>query len=194
MKAIDFINQARADLQEKSEQWNDLEMLVKLQRSYVSLQVDLPCFITKQTLEITEGKDEYYLDFIAVKNVSLFVENAKFKYVGEEYFYSNRLTNSYMFTQDIVKLSMPKKSASAEIVYKYQKELHTLNCEIELPVEYHKALRYLLMSEVHEKPTRNTKDRNLNTHYLKLYDKELFKIKSKNSLRVTSTTSKYQKV
>ena len=99
-----------------------------------------------------------------------------------------------MFTQDIVKLSMPKKSASAEIVYKYQKELHTLNCEIELPVEYHKALRYLLMSEVHEKPTRNTKDRNLNTHYLKLYDKELFKIKSKNSLRVTSTTSKYQKV
>jgi len=194
MKAIDFITQARADLQEKTEQWKDLELFVKLQRSYISLQVDLPFFITKQTLAITEGKDEYYFDFRPVKPISLFVDKKKFKYVGYEQFYTTEPLNSYVFNEDVMHMSMPTKSASAILVYKYQKELKTLNCEIELPVEYYKALRYLLMSEIHEKPTRNTKDRNLNTHYSKLYDKELFKIDSKNSLKVRSVKSKYQRV
>lgn len=194
MKALDFIIQAKADLQAKTEQWNDLELLVKLQRSYTSLQVDLPYFITKQTLEIIEGKDEYYLDYRPIKPISLFVENRKFTYVGYENFFTTEPIQSYVFNEDVMQMSTPACDASAEIIYKYQKELKTLNCEIELPFLYHKALRYLLMSEVHEKPTRNTKDRNLNTHYLKLYDKELFKIHSKNSLRVTSVKSKYQRV
>ena len=194
MKAIDFITQARADLQEKTEQWNELELFVKLQRSYVSLQVDLPYFIAKQKIEITEGKDEYYLDFIPVKPITFFVDKKKFNYVGYEQFYATEPKDSYVFNEDVMQISIPTKDAMADLVYKYQKELKTLNCEIELPLLYHKALRYMLMSEVHEKPTRNTKDRNLNTHYLKLYDKELFKINTKNSLRVTSVKSKYQRV
>jgi len=194
MKAIDFIIQARADLQEKTEQWNELELLVKLQRSYISLQVDLPYFITKESLDIEEGKEEYYLNFRPVKNISFFVGSIKFTYVGYENFYVSQPKDSYLFNEDVMQMSIPSKNDKAEIVYKYQKELKTLNCEIELPTSYYKALRYLLMSEVHEKPTRNTKDRNLNTYYLKLYDKEVFKLKAKNHLKVISVKSKYQRV
>jgi len=194
MIALDFITQAKADIQEKKEQWNVPELLVKLQRSYVSLQVDLPYFITKQKIAIVEGKSEYELDFRPIKPIALFVDTMKFNYVGYEKFYTTNPPKSYAFNEYIVEVSTPNKNTSAELVYKYQKELKTIYCEIELPISYHKALRYLFMSEIHEKPTRNTKDRNLNTHYLKLYDKELFKIDTKNSLQVTSTKSKYQRV
>lgn len=195
MKAIDFIIQSRADLQEKSEHWSDLELFVKLQRSYISLQDDLPYFMTKQDLDIKEGICEYYLDYRPIKEISLVVEDARLRYTSEEFFYIKPSPYTYTFSGDILFInSIPKKDTTAEIVYKYAKELGSINCEIEIPTMYHKALRYLFMSEVHEKPTLNTKQRNLNIHYLKLYDKEIRTIKSRSNLKAKNITSNYQKV
>jgi len=195
MRASDFILQARDDLQEKSEHWSEEGMLIKLQRAYIALQFDLPYFIVNQTLDIKEGKSEYYLTSTPLKNVMLKIAGEKFNYLDIENFYITSKKNQYTFNEDMLIInSIPVKDSAEKIVYKYQKVIETLNCEVELPVLYHKALRLLLMSEIHEKPLGNTKLRNLNTHYLKLYALEIKKLKTEQNTRPRNITSNYQKV
>jgi len=195
MKAKDFILQVRADLQEKSEHWKDEELLIKLQRSYMSLQFDLPFFITKDTLAIKKDISQYQLPFKVLKNVSLYVDDKKYEYNDIENFHITLKDRQYTFDEDVLLLNnIPVKDTEAKIVYMYEKQLHTMNCEIGIPLNYHKALRLMFLSEIHEKPTRNTKDRNLNTHYLKLYALEVNKLKLGKKVRPVNITSEFQRI
>lgn len=195
MKASDFILQTRSDLQEKSEHWKDEELLIKLQRAYVSLQFDLPCFIVRENIDIVEGKQEYYLQHTPIANIALLIDGRYFGYSTKENFYSNPKENSYTFEESILLLGfVPKLATIGLIVYKHTKELINENCEIEIPIVHHKALRLLFMSEIHEKPTRNTKERVLSVHYIKLYEQEVSKLKVQQKMRATNTTSNYQRI
>lgn len=196
MIAADFITQVRPDLQEKSEHWSNEELLIKLQRSYTGIQSDLPFFITKETLAIEKGISEYYLQYVPLKNVSFKMgDTRKLDYVDSENFYISDKQNIYTFDHDKVLLKFtPSNSTSSDIVYKYAKHLTNMNCHIEIPVAHHEALRLLFMSKIHEKPTRNTKERNLSTHYLNLYNGEIQKIKLGQKMRPKNNQTTYQGV
>ena len=195
MKASDFILQTRADLQEKSEHWKDEELLLKLQRAYISLQFDLPFFIAKENIDIQEGTQEYYLKHTPISNISLKIDSFNIEYSLNENFYSQQKENSYTFEENILVIGfIPNFTAIGLIVYKYAKELANANCEIEIPLIYYKALRLLFMSEIHEKPTRNTKERVLSVHYINLYEKEIANLKVKQKKRAKNITSNYQRI
>ncbi|MCX6075998.1 MAG: hypothetical protein NTW78_03835 [Campylobacterales bacterium] len=195
MKTSDFILQTRSDLQEKSEHWKDEELLIKLQRAYIALQFDLPYFITSRVIAIKEGIDAYYLDLTPLKNMALRVENIHYNFVDIENFYSNVKNKTYTFSEDKLLIHpLPTKDCSATLVLKYQKELANSNCDIEIPTVYFKALRLLFLSEIHEKPTRNTKERVLSVHYIKLYDAEKNKLKTEQKMRAKNITSNYQRI
>lgn len=196
MIAADFITQVRPDLQEKSEHWSNEELLIKLQRSYTGIQSDLPFFIVKEPLTIEKGKKEYYLQYVPLKNVSLKMGGTqKFDYVDPENFYISDKQNIYTFDNDRVLLGFtPTGDVLGDIVYKYAKSLVNMNCHIEIPIAHYEALRLLFMSKIHEKPTRNTKERNLSTHYLKLYEVELQKIKVLQKMRPKNNQTTYQGV
>lgn len=196
MIAADFITQVRPDLQEKSEHWSNEELLLKLQRSYIGIQSDLPFFITKETLAIEKGISEYYLQYVPLKNVSFKIGGTrKLDYVDSENFYISDKQNIYTFDHDKVQLKFtPIDSMSGDMVYKYGKELANANCHIEIPIAHYEALRLLFMSKIHEKPTRNTKERNLSTHYLKLYENEIQKIKIAQKMIPKNNKTTYQGV
>lgn len=195
MKASDFILQTRVELNEKTEFWNDEELLIKLQRSYLALQYDLPFFTAKESLVIEKDKDEYYLKYTPLKNVSLKIDGKTFNYTDADYFYIVDDESYYTFEADKLLLGFtPDKIMDAVIVYRHEKSLENANCNIETPSIYNKALRLLFMSEIHEKPTRNTKERNLNIHYLKLYDAELKNLRINKKMRPRNIQSNYQRI
>jgi hypothetical protein len=67
-----------------------------------------------------------------------------------------------------------------------------MNCVVDVPQTYRRALRLLFMSEIHEKPILNTKERNLSSHYLSLYDKEIYKLSKFQKKRSKNIVSQYQ--
>jgi len=196
MKASDFILQTRIELNEKGGKfWSDEEMLIKLQRSYVSLQFDLPFFIAKESLVIEIGMSEYYLKYAPIKNIKCMVDEKIIEYRDNENFYLSNDSYCYTFDGDKILLGfIPKKESEIEIVYRYAKHLENGNCEIETPSIFTKALRFLFMSEIYEKPTGNTKDRSLSFDYLKLYDGELRKLRVNNKMRPRNIKSNYQRI
>jgi hypothetical protein len=196
MKASDFILQTRVELNEKGGKfWSDEEMLIKLQRSYVSLQFDLPFFITKESLAIQSGMTEYYLKYTPLKNINCTVDGVIIDYRDAESFYSGDKSVCYTFNGDQLLLGfVPIKEKTVEIVYRYGKHLENGNCEIETPSIFIKALRFLFMSEIYEKPTGNTKDRSLSFDYLKLYEGELRKLRVNNKMRPRNIKSQYQRI
>ena len=193
MRASDFILQTRADLQEKSQHWKNEELLVKLQRVYISLQFDLPCFVSKTEIDIKKGITEYYLEHIALKNISFKIDGNALSYADIEHFYTSTHKSLYVFSDKKVLINkIPLKDMESTLIYKYQKELSNINCEIEIPTNWHRALRLLFLSDIYEKPKSNSKDRNLSAYYLKLYDKELYKLKTEQKIRPKNITSNYQ--
>lgn len=195
MKATDFILQTRVDLQEKSEHWRDEELLLKLQRAYVSLQFDLPYFIARESVAITEGVQSYYLGFTPLKNVTLSVDGQVLEFTTLENFYVRNSEAHYTFDNNMLILGfVPTKAMDGVVVYKHAKELANVNCEIEIPITHYKALRLLFLSEIHEKPTRNSKERVLSLHYLKLYEQEMMRLKVLQPMRAKNITSNYQRI
>lgn len=195
MRATDFILQTRSDLQEKSEHWRDEELLLKLQRAYVSLQFDLPCFIARESVAITEGTQSYYLGFTPLKNVTFSVDERVLEFTTLENFYVRSSEAHYTFDNNMLLLGfVPTKAMDGVVVYRYAKELTNENCEIEIPIIHHKALRLLFLSEIHEKPTRNSKERVLSSHYLKLYEQEMMRLKVLQPIRAKNITSNYQRI
>lgn len=195
MKATDFILQTRIDLQEKSEHWRDEELLLKLQRAYVSLQFDLPYFIARESVAITEGVQSYYLGFTPLKNVTLSVDGQVLEFTTLENFYVRNSEAHYTFDNNMLILGfVPTKAMDGVVVYKHAKELANVNCEIEIPITHYKALRLLFLSEIHEKPTRNSKERVLSLHYLKLYEQEMMRLKVLQPMRAKNITSNYQRI
>jgi hypothetical protein len=195
MRAHDFIIQTRVELQEKSQHWSDEELFVKLQRSYIALQFSLPFFIKKETFVIPKGTSEYYLEKTPVQNIGLSIDSVVYNYTDIGHFYVESKDFTYTFDNDRLLFSPAlQRDTNAVVVYRYNKEIKTLNCEVSIPNSWYKALRLLFMSEIHEKPTRNTKDRNLSTHYLKLYEYELENLKRNQRLRPINITSNYQRI
>lgn len=195
MIVSDFILQTRKDLQEKKEFWNNAELLIKLRRAYISLQSDLPYFITSENVVIKEGKDVCYLTKKPLRDILLSVDNQSYAYIDDENLYKDPSNHVYSFSEKSVLFpAVFTKEVKGFIRYKYEKEILTDKCEIEIPLNWHNALRLLFMAEVHEKPTRNTKERNLSEYYLKKYKEEIFKLKHIKTATVKNVTSHFQKV
>ncbi len=195
MLARDFIAQTRIELNEKGEHWNGEELFIKLQRSYTALQYDAPFFISTETMDIKSGVDSYHLAYMPIKNVSLKVNAIPYSYDDIENYYAGDDERRYTFDGDnLLIYPVPAVDGTAQIVYRHEKRLENDSCHIELPSRYQKALRLMFMSEIHEKPTRNTKERNLSVHYLKLYEAELRKLRVENAMRPRNITTNYQRI
>jgi hypothetical protein len=195
MKAADFILQIRSDLQEKSEFHKDKELFLKLQRCYSSLQFDLPSFIHRETLDITEGKKEYYLEYEPIKDISLVADDCKWAYTKLDTFLNRSVSSTYTFERDILLIStLAINTSEMKISYYYDRAIETEQCDIELPSSLHKALRLLVLSEIHEKPTLNSKQRDLSMHYMSLYEREIAKQKREQKTRAKNITSKFQRI
>jgi hypothetical protein len=195
MRAHDFIIQTRVELQEKSQHWSDDELFVKLQRSYVALQFALPFFIKKETFVIPKGSSEQYLAYAPAQNIGFSIDSVSYKYKDIGHFYVDEESGSYTLDSDrLLFYPTADKDVNGIVVYRYHEEIKTLNCEVAIPKSWYKALRLLFMSEIHEKPTRNTKERNLSTHYLKLYEMELQNLKQNQQVRPVNITSNYQRI
>ena len=195
MRANDFIIQTRVELQEKSQHWSDEELFVKLQRSYIALQFALPFFIKKETFVIPKGTSEYYLWVRPAQNIGLSIDGIAYSYTDIGHFYIDEKHFTYTFDNDRLLFYPPSsKDVNSVIVYRYQEQIKTVNDEVAIPQSWYKALRLLFMSEIHEKPTLNTKVRNLSTHYLKLYELELKNLKQNQQIRPLNITSNYQRI
>lgn len=194
MNAADFISQTRQELQEKSEFWGDPELLVKLQRSYISLQKSKPFFTAKESFVMESDKTEYTLLFQPLKNVSMKVGVQKYTFIDEDNFYINDNSKKYTFSDTSLIVEDIQVGEEIKIIYKALHILEDDSSAIGLPITYHKALRLLFMSEIHEKPTRNTKERNLSAYYLKLYNDELKEIKVNSAVRPTQTKTQFQRI
>ena len=195
MRVSDFILETRSDLQEKTQQWKDEELLIKLKKAYVKFQEDLPFFIDEMNLDIKKGIKEYYPRFDPYKPVSLQIDSEPYEWMTYESLYRNGLNNAYTFYANKLTLKVqPLRDAQAHLVYKYISRIEAQSCYIELPIEYHTALRQRFLKEIHEKPTRNTKERNLSLYYLKEYQRELYDLKVKNKTIQKKVTSNYQRI
>ena len=149
-----------------------------------------------KTLDIKKGIKEYNLDDVVLKDVSFSINLQPYDFVEFEQFFIRADEKQYSFNDKVLMINqIPTEDTTASIAYRYLKEIQNINCHIELPLIYHEALRYLFMSKIHEKPTRNTKDRNLNKHYLALYQQELRELQTqKKKIRRKKITSNYQRV
>ena len=195
ISAHDFIILVQNDLQDKSEHWKREALFAKLQGSYAELQADLPFFVFNQTIDTTKDKEEYYLRHRPLQNVSCASDHVAFEFTEIENFYSLKKKNRYTFNEDVLLMrKAEKRDEIIEVTYKYAKALETLNCNVELPERFHTALRYLMMARLHEKPTLNSKQRNLSAYYLKLYETEILKLKRDKPTRVKNITSNFQRI
>ena len=195
MIASDFILQTRDDLQEKSEHWSDESLLIKLQRAYVALQSELPYFIYSQSIEIPSGTIECYLDHKPIKNITLKIDNIFYTFTNIDKFFTSSAMYQYTFLENKLLLtSALNKDVVATVSFKIAKYIESMSCEIEIAMEYLEALRLLLMAYIHEKPTRNSKERNLSTHYLNLYALEVKRLKRNSNIRPKNIGSNYIKV
>lgn len=194
MKASDLITHVKAELNEKREGWTAEDLLVKLQRSYVTLQNDLPFFIAKETLAIIKDKTDYTLLHIPLKNVSFKMDTLEFEYQTLENFYQDGSNRNYSFDGAKLILTAPDKALSSEVIYRYGKVLVDATSEIELPATYDRALRLLLLSDIHEKPIMSVDYRDMSIHYIKLYEAEIRKLKTSMQLRPRNIKSNYQRI
>lgn len=196
MLAQDFMTMVRDDLQEKSEFWTKEVLFVKLQQSYIEIQGALPCFIANETVTIKEGSNYAYLKYKPLQNIVLIVDGTQYDYADPKPFYADSRSRRYTFEGWRLLLHRPDDTAeaAAEITYCYARKLETVNCEIEIPALHYTALRYLFMSKIYEKSPGKAKERDLSTHYLKLYKLEVREQKLTKTLRPSGLTSKYQRV
>jgi hypothetical protein len=194
MIVSDFVLQVKDDLQEKSTHWTVESLLLKLQDAYIDLQFDLPYFMAMEDIAIEQGKSEYYLKNVFLKNISFVIGGVTYEYTDmDNLFMSTMSQKVYSHHNGKIMLNqLPQKDMEAKIAYKYQKTLKNKNCHIETPANWKKALEYLFKAYIYEKPTRNTKERDLNKHYLSLYKAEVRKLKEQQKAREKNITSKYQ--
>lgn len=195
MIVSDFILQTRAELQEKKEFWHDAELLLKLRRAYISLQFDLPYFMMSEEVVIKEGKDRCYLSGKPLKDISFVLDGRAFSYIDEDNLYKYPDKDIYSFRENELIFARVFKTQSTGIIrYKHEKQIKSDKCEIEIPLNWHKALRLLFMAEIQEKPTRNSKERNLSDYYLQKYKEEILKLKHNKTVRAKNIVSDYQRI
>lgn len=194
MLVSDFLIQAKDELQEKSEHWTKELLFIKLQDAYIDLQFDLPYFIKTEKLLIKSDVIEYELEKVLLKDISFCVNQIPLNYTDiNSFFISNDSKNIYTYYErKLILKTVPVKDSETNIIYKYEKALENQNCYIEFPQNHKKALEYLFKAYVHEKPTRNTKDRNLNKHYINLYNMEINKLKKQQKAITKNITSNFQ--
>jgi len=197
MIVSDFLNQLENDIQDKStnnnKHWSIESLLLKLQDAYIDMQFDLPFFIAIKDIEIKKGQNEYYIDNVFLKDIFLLIDNRKWRYTDIDNLYLD--TNSYLYSyydKKIMLNRVPQKDNFGKLSYKYEKKLSNINCHIELPNNFKKGLEYLTKAYVYEKPIRNTKERDLNKHYLNLYKAEVYKLQNQKKIIAKNLTSKYQ--
>jgi|GEM_PF-2006221 len=214
MLAKDFILESSLELQERATNnkkfYSDEELFLKLNKAYKEIQKDLPCFIFNETIDIKQGINLYHLKHKALKGISLFVNNIKYKLENVKYTYMSILpsagnTKEHIYSvvnKELYISKVPSEKANsqgernkakANITYYYYKSLTNENDYLTLPLEYLEALRLLFLSFVFEKATRDSKERDLCVHYLKRYEQKKEEIKRyKKDIKSINTT--YQRI
>ena len=201
MKAIDLITQVKSDLNEKREGWTEDDLLTKLQRSYITLQTDLPYFMAKENLDIQEGISEYSLLQTPIRDIGLKIDNRIFSYIDyDNFFIIDRTHNysikkKYTFDEKVLMIDfIPTVEKKLELSYRYAKVLMDKNADIETPLIYDNALRLAFLSNIHEKPIASVDYRDMSLHYKKLYQSEVDSLKSVKKINVKNIQSKFQGV
>ena len=201
MKAIDLIHIVQSELNEKREGWSEDELFVKLQRSYISLQADLPFFMVKENLDIQKDISEYSLLQAPIKDIGLKIDNRIFNYIDYDNFFLIDRTNNYSvdkkytFDEKVLMIDFtPTVEKKLEISYRYAKVLLDKNDEIGTPLIYDDALRLRFLANIHEKPIASVDYRDLSLHYLKLYRSEVDLLKTKKKINVKNIRTKFQGV
>jgi hypothetical protein len=147
----------------------------------------------REELNIKKGIDSYHLLYEPVKNIKLTIDTLEVPYKELDNLYVKDNTKAYSLQhQELLLGFAPEVDAKAQIIYKHFKVLRDEKCFIELPQKHLEALRLLFMSKIHEKPTRNTKERNLSVHYLNLYERELKSLRIDKKTRAKNIRTKYQ--
>jgi len=199
MLAKDFILESSLELQERTQSnkkfWNDEELFLKLNKAYKEIQKDLPCFICNEILDIKKGNTLYHLKHKALKPISLFINNIKYESVVLEYIFDEGFSeNLYNISlKDLHLNKTPTYNTKAQVSYYYYKELENENDYLTLPIEYMEALRLLFLSFVFEKAPRDSKQRDLNIHYIKLYEQKKQEIKRYRKNKKSINTN-YQRI
>lgn len=193
MVVSDFILQTRDDLQEKKEQWSDESLLLKLKRAYVDMQFDLPFFIATQKLDIKKEQTEYYIENTFLKDISMQIEGRRYRYTDMENLYTSENPHTYSYHAGALHLAKePVIDGEGKVAYKYEKNIKTDKCHIEIPANYMKALEYIFKAYIYEKPKGNSKERNLNKHYLALYQGKIKELSNRQKARAKNVQYQYQ--
>jgi len=197
MLAKDFILESSLELQERATNnkkfYSPEELFLKLNKAYKEIQKDLPCFICNETIDIKQGINLYHLKHKALKGISLFVNNIKYKLENVKYTYNTRENIYSIVNKELYISKVPSSKAKANITYYYYKGLTNENDYLTLSLEYLEALRLLFLSFVFEKATRDSKERDLCVHYLKRYEQKKQEIKRYRK-DIKSINTNYQRI
>lgn len=191
MTPEEFINAKRVELGEKSEHWSGEELFSKLQSAYVEMQLDVPFAVASETIAMTKGTRTYPLLYEPIKNISMKINDTPVMCVSIDTLYGCNF-DAYAFNGKLMEVSFDSDN-DAVLVYRYSKEILTLNDVIDIPVTHMNALVMLWKSKVYEKPKLNTKERDMSIHYMKLYESAVQKIRF-SSNKPTAAYSTYKRI
>jgi hypothetical protein len=195
MTANDFIKAISFALADKDKKfWSEPELFISLSRAYREIQKVLPCFISRENIDIKEGIDLYQLKFTTIKNIDFRIDDNIYTFEELEYINDKYDENCYSISQTQLYINKaPKKDGKGFIKYFYLKELENENDFITTPLKYEEALRLLSLSFLFEKSPKDTSKRDLAIHYLKRYEKIVDELKVKKKVK-KNTKSKYQRI
>lgn len=195
MTANDFIKSISFELGDHAKKfWDETELFIKLQKAYRELQKELPCFISNEEIDIKEGIDFYHLKFIAIKDISFYINLVKYEFEDIKFMNDRYKENLYaLFNKELHINKALLKNEKAKVKYFYLKELENENDFITTPIEYEEALRLLTLSYLFEKAPKDSTKRDLSIHYLKRYSERLEVLK-KNKRTKKRIQSNYQRI
>jgi hypothetical protein len=195
LKVSDFILETKHQLQEKSNDfWSKEEIFFQLQRAYIDIQTDMPYFVHNQAI-VFDNTLSFCLEHMPLKGLKLSIGSIEYEYCDIDNMYvDTNCTYKYSFMNKELVINTVFNEINGFFAFKYIKELENENYYIELPLSWFTALRYLLFAYLHEKPTRNSKERNLSSYYYKMYQNALIKLKQTKQSIPKNIKSNYVRI
>jgi hypothetical protein len=199
--ASDFLDECRLLLDDSTatnfkSRYTDPELFAYLQGAYKKLQTDAPQFIATKKIATQEDTKEYYINDNLLDGIKLligedeFVKTSLRKIMDLQDIYDNYYATN---GDEILLNNFVKGGETLTFTYYKIKDLVSDDSEIAIPLYYHEALRLLFLSRTLEKqPSKN--DRDLATHYYKLYMGELMQVKRNTRQKYRGLTSSHQKI
>lgn len=202
--ANDFINECLPIIKKQTgnSTYKNEDLFVYLRRAYLELQKEYPLFKERKEITTVSKGFEYQLDEEVIDIVSLCLNDTSYtKLRNDKFFelYSSEKCNNNTFCLDMNNIYLypqTKENETIEIFYIHAKNISELESEISIPLLVSEALRFAFLNKYFEENPKRSKDEyvDLEIHYLKLFNAEIAKIKSKLKIRHKNVRTKYNKV